>query len=59
MQHFTGVQYLKINLANTMGFDDISWEERIEKANEVLKDKEKLNQSFKEAKEPMLFIVIT
>ena len=52
MQHFTGSQYLQIDLANCYGLDRLTWDERLFWADEHESMLEQLDSS---AKSPILF----
>lgn len=52
MQKFTGIQYLKIDIANSYGHDKLNWEERI-KWTEVHEDE--LEELVTQAKDPAMY----
>lgn len=52
MQTFTGIEYLKIDIANNFGLDKKNWDERIEWFD---KNREKLPQMLNQADNPALF----
>lgn len=56
MRQFTGLEYMKIYLANTCGQDKKSWDDRLAFADEVLKDQDSINAALETADEPNLML---
>jgi len=53
MQHFTGLEYLKIDIANGFGLDKESWDSRIDWTTQNLPY---LEDYVDQADEPMLYL---
>lgn len=56
MQQFTGLEYIKIDLANRYGLDKETWDVRIHWATEMLKTQESIDDALENADEPYLFL---
>lgn len=53
MQYFTGLQYIKIDIANQYGLDKLTWQERLDWVDQY--SAQTLYEHTEEAKEPILY----
>lgn len=56
MQQFTGLEYMKIYMANCMGLDKLTWDERLTWADSMLSNQNLVDKAIENADEPFLFI---
>lgn len=56
MQQFTGLEYIKIDMANQFGLDKLTWDERLAWTDKVLENQDAFDDAVANAEEPIRFL---